>query len=525
MARQKSKHLSYIHIPSKIIPFHHSLLFKSLKTSPVQTIQFSTSPKLFVLLLFLLLFLTIQLGIRLPFSPVPCSPLFSNAATSRQSTHLWQGLDIPHNISNEFWKQPNGMAYRPCLEFSEEYRLQSVVMATNKRKYVLVVASGGLNQQKLEIVDAVVIAHILGAALVVPILQVNAIWGDESEFSDIFDFEHFRKVLAEDVQVVSSLPSTHVMARIVTDKQIPLLRSPQQIRSRYLKRFNREGVLLLRGLNNKLSKDLPKDLQKLRCKVAFQALKFIAPIMELGSKLAARMRSRGPYLALHLRVEKDVWIRTGCLPGLSPESDKIIQEQRKLHPELLTGRSNMSSHERKITGQCPLTTLEVSRLLKALGAQSNTIIFWAGGKPFGGPAALQFLTREFPNFYNKEDLALPDELTPFENKSSILAAIDYIVCEQSDIFMPSHGGNMGHLLQGSRAFAGHKKFISPNKRHMIPYFLDPTLTESEFNRIVKSLHENSLGQPELRMDGARRDVTAYPVPECMCNDTDTRSTV
>jgi GDP-fucose protein O-fucosyltransferase len=164
-------------------------------------------------------------------------------------------------------------------------------------------------------------------------------------------------------------------------------------------------------------------------------------------------------------------------------------------------------------------------LLKALGAQSDTRIFWAGGKPFGGPAALRPLTRAFPDFYNKEDLALPGELAPFANKSSILAAIDYIVCERSDIFMPSHGGNMAHLLQGDRAFAGHKKFIAPNKRQMIPYFLDTTLNESEFNWIIKSLHENSLGRPERRMDRAGRDVTAYPVPECMCNGTDTRSTV
>lgn len=31
--------------------------------------------------------------------------------------------------------------------------------------------------------------------------------------------------------------------------------------------FNREGVLLLRGLDSRLTKDLPPDLQKLRCKV------------------------------------------------------------------------------------------------------------------------------------------------------------------------------------------------------------------------------------------------------------------
>ncbi|GKF01099.1 hypothetical protein Tco_0028022, partial [Tanacetum coccineum] len=31
-------------------------------------------------------------------------------------------------------------------------------------------------------------------------------------------------------------------------------------------RMRREGVLLLRGLDSRLTKDLPSDLQKLRCK-------------------------------------------------------------------------------------------------------------------------------------------------------------------------------------------------------------------------------------------------------------------
>lgn len=95
--------------------------------------------------------------------------------------------------------------------------------------------------------------------------------------------------------------------------------------------------------------------------VAFHALRFSAPIMELGNKLAARMQRKGPYIALHLRLEKDVWVRTGCLPGLGHKYDEIIQKERKLRPELLTARSNMSFHERKLAGLCPLNALEVAR--------------------------------------------------------------------------------------------------------------------------------------------------------------------
>lgn len=79
----------------------------------------------------------------------------------------------------EFWRQPDNQGYMPCLDFSLKYRKASVKISKEKRKFLIVVASGGLNQQRNQIVDAVVIARILEATLVVPVLQVNHIWGDD----------------------------------------------------------------------------------------------------------------------------------------------------------------------------------------------------------------------------------------------------------------------------------------------------------------------------------------------------------
>lgn len=79
------------------------------------------------------------------------------------------------------------------------------------------------------------------------------------------------------------------------------------------------------------------------------------------------------------------------------------------------------------------------------------------------------------------------------------------------------------MVQGHRAYAGHKKYITPNKRQMLPYFLNPSLPEAEFNKIIRNIHHESLGQPELRIGKAGRDVTKYPIPECMCNDSDAHS--
>lgn len=456
----------------------------------------------------------------IPFSQFPCSSSAPQDTAQISAGVSSSELNLDANGGgDEFWKQPDGMGYRPCLDFSGRYRRESAEILKDRTKYLMVVVSGGMNQQRNQIVDAVVIARILGAALVVPILQKNVIWEDESEFSDIFDLDHFKNVLANDVRIVSSLPSTHLMTRPVEEKRTPLHASSEWIRSHYHKKLRREGVLLLRGLDSRLSKDLPSDLQKLRCKVAFDALRFAPSIMELGNKLTERMRSKGPYLALHLRMEKDVWVRTGCLPGLTHDYDEAIHNERKAHPDLLTSRSNMTYHERKLAGLCPLNALEVARLLRALGAPTSTRVYWAGGVPLGGKEALQPLTTEFAHFYNKEELALPGELEPIAKKASLLAAVDFIVSVNSDVFMASHGGNMGRAIQGHRAYAGHLKNITPNKRQMLPYFMNSSLPEAEFNEVILRLHQDSMGQPELRTTKAGRDVTKYPIPECMCNAT------
>ncbi|CAN0877824.1 O-fucosyltransferase 20 [Linum grandiflorum] len=541
-SKENVKKVAYISVPSQIINSLSSSSLQSLLLSPKKSTSSRKKtlasllrrPKLWCFALFLfgvlalLNLLSLTDPLLLPFHS-PCSIANHDRTDAFAADNGVSGAifsSVRSNVTkskseaeSEFWKQPDGMGYRPCLGFTREYKRVSEQLLKERSKYLLVVVSGGMNQQRNQIVDAVVIARILGATLVVPILQVNVIWGDESEFSDIFDLEHFKRVLSDDVRIVSSLPSTHIMTRPVEERRTPLHASPQWIRSRYLKRLKRDGVLLLRGLDSRLSNDLPSDLQKLRCKVAFSALRFAPSIMGLGNKIADRMESKGPYIALHLRMEKDVWVRTGCLPGLSSEYDEMIANERQRRPELLTARSNMTYHERKLAGLCPLNAMEVARLLKALGAPKDARLFWAGGEPLGGLESLSPITKEFPNFFNKRDLALPGELEPYSKKASVMAAIDFIVSERSEVFMPSHGGNMGHAMQGHRAFAGHKKYITPNKRHMLPYFLDASLPEAEFNRVIRELHSESLGQPELRSSKAGRDVTKFPIPECMCNGT------
>ncbi|CAH8262238.1 unnamed protein product [Arabidopsis lyrata] len=131
-------------------------------------------------------------------------------------------------------------------------------------------------------------------------------------------------------------------------------------------------------------------------------------------------------------------------------------------------------------------------LLKALGASRNASIYIAGGELFGGSRALEPLAKEFSNLVTKETLAHKGELLPYTNRSSALAAIDYIVSLSSDVFLPSHGGNMAKAMQNS------------------------SVSDAELSFVTRKLHRKYQGHLESPRRRRDRDVIAYPVPECMC---------
>ncbi|KAK1422373.1 hypothetical protein QVD17_25456 [Tagetes erecta] len=355
--------------------------------------------------------------------------------------------------SSQFWKQPDGEGYKPCLAFGLKYRTRSVGIVNEKKRFLVVVVNGGLVQIRNQIVDAVVVARVLEAALVLPVLK-----GDESEFSEIFDVEHFRKTLKADIRVVSSLPSTRLASSWQSlENQIPYNVHPFWIRARFFKKLNEQGSLVLTGLDSKLSNNLSPDLQKLKCKVAFHALKFAKPVRELGDRIARRMWIEGPYVAIHLNLEKDLWVNTNC-----PNSNT----------------------------NCPLNVSEAARLLKESGAPANARVYVAGGEPFGDEGAILPLKKQFVNVVTKHMLARDVELSPYRNRTAILTAIDYIVSLSSDVFLPTYNGHLARALQGHRAYVGHRKYVSRSMSFK--------------------------GQPQARGKRRDRDVTVFPVPECMC---------
>lgn len=101
-------------------------------------------------------------------------------------------------------------------------------------------------------------------------------------------------------------------------------------------------------------------------------------------------------------------------------------------------------------GRCPLTPEEVALMLRALGYDNDVHIYVASGEIYGGEDSLAPLKALFPNFHTKETLASKEELEQFSSFSSRMAALDFIVCDESDVFVTNNNGNMARILAGRR---------------------------------------------------------------------------
>ena len=101
-------------------------------------------------------------------------------------------------------------------------------------------------------------------------------------------------------------------------------------------------------------------------------------------------------------------------------------------------------------GRCPLTPEEVGLMLRALGYDKDVHIYVASGEVYRGEETLAPLKALFPNFHSKETIASKEELQPFFGFSSRMAALDFIVCGESDVFVTNNNGNMAKMLAGRR---------------------------------------------------------------------------
>ncbi|XP_011027599.1 PREDICTED: uncharacterized protein At1g04910-like isoform X1 [Populus euphratica] len=452
---------------------------------------------------------------------------------------LWHDIETDNSTALELssvWQFKRRMkVQKPCPVLATRRRLGSVEgMSSGPAGYLIVEANGGLNQQRSAICNAVAVAGILNAVLVIPSFGYNSVWKDPSEFRDIYDEDHFIATLEGYVKVVKELPDELISKYDHNITNIPHLRVEAWAPAKhYLGEvypvLQEQGVIRIAPFANRLAMNVPSHIQLLRCITNYRALRFSAPITTLAQKLVNRMIERssmtgGKYVSIHLRFEEDMVAFSCCLydGGDAEKSEMHSFREKGWKGKFKRKDLDFVAGRNRIDGKCPLTPLEVGMMLRGMGFGSHTSIYLASGKIYKGEQHLAPLLKMFPLLYTKESLATSDELAPFQGYSSRLAALDYTVCLFSEVFVTSHGGNFPHFLMGHRRFLfnGHAKTIRPDKRILVGLLENMTISWKDFKDDMEAmlLESDRKGMmiPRVRKFNRKNSIYAFPLPECDC---------
>ncbi|XP_042517606.1 O-fucosyltransferase 1-like [Macadamia integrifolia] len=426
-----------------------------------------------------------------------------------------KGIDSRTEVNvDELWAPVASGGWRP----SSAPRSDWPPPPNESNGYLTVRCNGGLNQQRSAICNAVLAARIMNATLVLPELDANSFWHDDSGFRGVYDVEHFINTLRFDVRIVESLPEIHKNGKTKKMKAYQL-RPPRDAPITWyttvaLEKMKEHGAIYLTPFSHRLAEEIDNaEYQRLRCRVNYHALRFKQNIMKLSSAIVNKLRAQGHFMAIHLRFEMDMLAFAGCFEIFTPEQQKILKKYRKEN----FAEKRLVYNERRAIGKCPLTPEEVGLILRAMGFDNSTRIYLAAGDLFGGQRFMKPFRALFPRLENHSTVGPADELA--ENTRGLLgSAVDYMVCLLSDIFMPTYDGpsNFANNLMGHRLYYGFRTTIQPDRKALAPIFIDREngRTASFEEAVKRVIFKSKFGGPHKRIQPESFYTNSWP--ECFC---------
>ncbi|KAK2966209.1 hypothetical protein RJ640_027874 [Escallonia rubra] len=290
--------------------------------------------------------------------------------------------------------------------------------------FIFVRIRGGFHEIRNSICDAVVIARLLNATLVIPEIQsTTSSKGISSEFKSfayLYNEDQFIAALAKDVSIIKTLPKNLKGAR--RKKEIPSFKLPSSASPFFYLRhvlpvLNKHSVVeVVVSDGGCLQAILPPNLeeyQRLRCRVAFHALRFRQEVQELATRTLNRLRAPGrPFIAYDPGMTRDALAYFGCA--------ELFQRSWMIKRGIVKGNLTVDSTEQRRNGSCPLMPEEIGILLRAYGYSWDTVIYVSGGEVFGGQKKLIPLHAMFENVVDRTSLTTAWELNNIYGRETSL---------------------------------------------------------------------------------------------------------
>ncbi|RYR33819.1 hypothetical protein Ahy_A10g048467 isoform C [Arachis hypogaea] len=170
-----------------------------------------------------------------------------------------------YQYQEQLWDSPFSHALHSCLKPTAKYK-----GSQGFDGYLTVRSNGGLNQMRTGISDMVAVAHIMNATLVIPQLDKH-----------VFDEDHFIDSLKRDIRIVKELPKNleagpRARKHFTSWSGVGYYEEMKRLWNEY------QVIHVAKSDSRLANNDLPLDIQRLRCRAMYQALRFSLPIEDLG---------------------------------------------------------------------------------------------------------------------------------------------------------------------------------------------------------------------------------------------------
>lgn len=142
----------------------------------------------------------------------------------------------------------------------------------------------------------------MNCTLILPVFKQDSIWKDSTQFADVFDVDHFIQYLEADVRILRDPPNSiphhkeFYSSIRFTIKDIPKYASARFYLQNVLPRIKKNKLMSLKPFVDRLGyENVPLEINKLRCRVNYHALKFLPETERMADILVSRMHNRtGP---------------------------------------------------------------------------------------------------------------------------------------------------------------------------------------------------------------------------------------